>query len=85
MSSAMTQPVDQTSGEREGGQSQFLLSTTKGRRGEGRNQVVWLTNLGGIVGRAKNQLRRSVVPRANVRHVGLVLDEDLSATKITQF
>jgi len=43
-----------------------------------------LTNLGRVVGGAKDQLGRSVVPRTNVRHVWLVLDEDLCASKVAQ-
>jgi hypothetical protein len=42
------------------------------------------TDLGGVIGGAENQLRRSVVPRADIRHVGLVLHQDLGATEIAQ-
>lgn len=44
-----------------------------------------LTNLGSVVGCAKNQFRCSVITRADIRHVGLVLDENLGATEVAQF
>ncbi len=43
-----------------------------------------LTNLGCVVGRAKDELGRPVIARANVRHIRLVLHQDLSAAKIAQ-
>lgn len=43
-----------------------------------------LTNLGRVVGRAKDQLGGAVVARADVRDVGLVLDEDLGAAEIAE-
>lgn len=44
-----------------------------------------LTNLGCVVGGAENELRGPVVTRANVRNIGLVLNQDLGTAKITQF
>lgn len=44
-----------------------------------------LTNLGCVVGCAKNQFWRAVVSGANIRDIGLVLDEDLGTAKIAQF
>lgn len=43
-----------------------------------------LTNLGRVIRRSKDQFRRSVVPRADVRHVWLVLNQYLSATEIAE-
>lgn len=37
------------------------------------------TNCSGIFGRSKNELWRSIVPRANVRHIGFTLDQDFGA------
>lgn len=51
-----------------------------GRASEGSRH----TNLRGVVGCAENQFRCSVVARADVRDVGLVLDKDLGATEVTQ-
>lgn len=42
------------------------------------------TNLGGVVCCSKNQLRRTVVPGANVRHVWLVFYQDLGTSEIAQ-
>lgn len=42
------------------------------------------TDIGSVVGSSENELRRSVVPRANVRHVRLSLDQDLGAAKVAQ-
>ena len=42
------------------------------------------TNLGGVIGGTENEFGRTVVPRANIRHVGLVLDQDLCAAEIAQ-
>lgn len=43
-----------------------------------------LTNLGRVVGGTKNQLGGSVVARTNVRHIRLILDENLGAAEIAQ-
>lgn len=43
------------------------------------------TNLGGVIRGSKNQLWSSVVARANVGYVGLVLHQDLRGTEVTQF
>ena len=43
-----------------------------------------LTDLGGVVRGAKDQLRGAIVARADVRHVGLVRDQDLGASKVAQ-
>lgn len=43
------------------------------------------TDLGRVIGRAKDQFRRSVVPGADVRNVRFVLDQDLGAAKIAEF
>lgn len=43
-----------------------------------------LTNLGRVIRRSKDQFRRSVVPRADVRDVWLVLNQYLSATEIAE-
>ena len=42
------------------------------------------TNARGIVGRAKDELRRSVIPGADVADVGFAGDEDLCAAKVTE-
>ena len=42
------------------------------------------TNLGSVVGRSKDQFRSTIVTRTNVRHVRLVLDQDLCASKVTK-
>ena len=42
-------------------------------------------NFGGVICSAKDQLRCTVVPRADVRHVWLVLNQNLGASKIAQF
>ena len=72
MSSAITQPEDQTSAE-----PASALCPPRMRAPE-------LTDVGRVVGRAKDKLRRSVVPRADVRDVGLSLDQDLCAVKVAQ-
>lgn len=41
-------------------------------------------NGGGVVGAAKDELGGTVVPRADVRHVGLALDEGLGTAKVAQ-
>ena len=43
-----------------------------------------LTNLGGVVRGAKDELRGAIVARTDVRHVGLVRDQDLGAAKVAQ-
>ena len=43
-----------------------------------------LTNLGGVVCSAENQLGGSVVSRAYVRHVGFIFDQNLSTAKIAE-
>lgn len=43
-----------------------------------------LTDFGSIVGSAEDELRCPVVTRADVRDIGLVLDENLGAAKIAQ-
>lgn len=43
-----------------------------------------LTDLGGIIGCAEDQLRGTIVPRTDIRHVRLVLDEDLGTPEITK-
>ncbi len=73
INSAMTQPVDQTSARAQISK----LSQTKWR-------TFSLTNLGGVVGGAKDELRGAVVSGANIRDVGLILDEDLGAAKIAE-
>lgn len=73
MSSAITHPVDHTSIP--GQQPASCYSSRPLPR---------LTDLGRVVGGAKDQFRRSVVPRANVRHIRLVLDENLCAAKVAQ-
>jgi hypothetical protein len=42
------------------------------------------TDLGGVVCGSKNQLRRAVVPGADVGHVRLVLDQDLGTSEIAE-
>jgi hypothetical protein len=42
------------------------------------------TNLGGVVCGSENQLRSPVVTRANVRDIGLILDQNLGASEIAQ-
>ena len=53
-----------------------MLQSKRNRRG--------LTNLGGVVGGTKDELRSAVVARADVRHVGLVLDKDLGTPEIAE-
>lgn len=43
-----------------------------------------LTDLGSVVGSTKDELGGTVVARADVRNVGLVLDQDLCASKIAE-
>lgn len=42
------------------------------------------TNACSIVGRTKDELRRSVIPGANVADVGFAGDEDLCAAKVAE-
>lgn len=56
-------------------------STACGLSGEEESR----TDLRCVVGRAKDQLGRSVVARADVRNVGLVFDQDLRRSEIAQF
>lgn len=42
------------------------------------------TNLGGVIGGPKDELRCTVVPRTNVRHIRFVFHKDLGASKITE-
>ena len=42
------------------------------------------TDLGGVVCRSKDQLGRAVVPGADVRHIRLILYQDLCASEIAQ-
>jgi hypothetical protein len=42
------------------------------------------TNFGGVVSSTKNELGCTVVPRADVWDVGLILDQDLSTAKVAQ-
>lgn len=42
------------------------------------------TDIGGVVGRAKDQLGRPVVSRADIADVGLASDENLGRTKVAQ-
>lgn len=72
INSAITQPVDHTSDSR------------LGKRKRLATQVVELTNLCCVVGRAEDELRRSVVSRADVRDIGLILHQNLGATEIAQ-
>lgn len=44
-----------------------------------------LTNFGGIVSSTKNEFGCTVVSRADVRNIGLVLHQDLRAAKVTEF
>ena len=43
-----------------------------------------LTNLGGIIRRAEDQLRRTIVPRANIRDIRLILNEDFGTPEIAK-
>jgi hypothetical protein len=54
------------------------------RFGKSHKKCTVRTNLCRVVGRAKDELRCSVVARANVRNVGLVLDEYLCTAEIAQ-
>lgn len=72
INSAITQPVDHTSDIQLGKQKTLVA------------QAAILTNLCCVVGRAEDELRRPVVPRADVRDVGLILHQNLGATEIAQ-
>lgn len=71
MSSAMTHPVDQTS-------VSLLAPYTQQQR-----EIVY-TNLSSVVGGAEDKLRGSIVSRADVRDIGLVLHENLCASEIAE-
>lgn len=43
------------------------------------------TDLSGVVSSTKDELGSTVVPRADVGHVGFVLNQDFRASKITEF
>lgn len=75
ISSAITQPVDHTSGRL----ISLLAPNSMGERKRAR------TDLRCVVGRAKDQLGRPVVARANVGDIGLVFDQNLGGAEITQF
>lgn len=68
----MTQPVDQTS-------TPLLVLGAQGRM-----EVGMHTNLGCVVGGAKDELGGSVVAGADVGDVGLVLHQDLGAAKVAK-
>jgi hypothetical protein len=70
----MTQPVDHTSVLR----LVYIIYTGMSP------EVGELTDLCCIVGRAKNQLRGSVVTGADIRDVWLIFYQDLCATEITK-
>lgn len=75
----MTQPVDQMSGtENQKWSSQIGANDSKPANA---NQP---TDGNSVHGASKNELRRSVVPRANVGHVGLVGHQDLGGAKVAQ-
>lgn len=42
------------------------------------------TDLGGVVGGTEDKFRRAIVARADVRDIGLVLDQDLSTAKVAE-
>jgi len=71
ISSAITQPVDHTSASRQSLRPYKFLHSRH-------------TNLSGVVGSSKDQLRCTVVARANVRHIGLVFHQNLRATEIAE-
>lgn len=70
----MTHPVDQISA--------VMLSAVGGRHD---TQTRYLTDIGGVVRRSKDQLWRSVVPRTDIADIGLSRNQDLGRTKVTQF
>lgn len=43
------------------------------------------TDLGRVVGGTKDQLGRPVVPRANVRDIGFVFDQNFGGAEIAEF
>lgn len=79
MSSAITQPADQTSKRRDTRGISFRFSRSSNDEKEAR-----LTNVGRVVGRTKDEFRRAVVPRTDVTDVRLALDQDLGRTKVAQ-
>ena len=42
------------------------------------------TNLCGVVGRAEDELRSTIVARADVRDIRLILDQDLGTAKVAE-
>lgn len=43
-----------------------------------------LTDLGRVIGSTEDQFRCTVIPRADIGHIGLVLHQDLCAAKVAQ-
>lgn len=43
------------------------------------------TDFGGVIGRAENQFGRPIVAGADVRYIRLILDQDFSGPKVTEF
>lgn len=74
----MTQPVDQTSIDQISIQNGSRAISAGKRRGWNH------TNLRCVVGGTEDQLRSSVVARADVGNVGLILDENFGGTEITE-
>jgi len=70
----MTQPVDQTSS----GPSVLQV------RRDYASSILVLTNLCRVVGRAKDEFGSTIVARADVRDVGLILDQDLGTAKVAE-
>lgn len=66
-------------------QLKITLGRTKKRRREEEGKRVVNTNFRCVVGCAENQLGRTVVPRTDVRDVGLVLNKDLGGPEIAEF
>lgn len=50
----------------------------------GYRDVLWHTDFGSVVRSSEDELRSAVIPRTDVRDVGLVLDEDLGAAEVAQ-
>ena len=76
MSSAITHPVDHTSGSPY--VSTFINASV-------RSKGSWvLTNLSRIICGSENQLWSTIIARADVRYVRLVLDQDLGTAKVTK-
>lgn len=68
-------------------QLKITLGRTKERRRgkRGECQEVVNTNFCCVVGCAENQLGRTIVPRTDVRDVGLILNKDLGGPEIAEF